>query len=343
MKKVGTRITAVGMYVPETRITNQDLEKIVATSDQWIRERTGILERRIVSDSEANSDLSVRAIQSALQGKGLGPEEIDLIIVATVTPDMMFPSTACLIQDKIGARNAWGFDLSGACSGFLYALATAAQFIETGVYKKVLVVGTDIMSKIINFEDRATSVLFGDAAGAVLLEPTQDDDLKILDFILRSDGSGGKYLYMPAGGSLYPASQDTVARKMHYVHQDGRSVFKFAVKFMTEVSKEILKRNGFCAQDVVLYVPHQANLRIINSSVERLGLRPEQVAVNIDRYANTTAATIPTCLFEAHQEGRIRKGDLILLASFGAGFTWGSLLLRWGVEESAETRFPLSE
>lgn len=320
------------MYVPETRITNQDLEKIVATSDQWIRERTGILERRIVSDSEANSDLSVRAIQCALQGKGLGPEEIDLIIVATVTPDMMFPSTACLIQDKIGARNAWGFDLSGACSGFLYALATAAQFIETGVYKKVLVVGTDIMSKIINFEDRATSVLFGDAAGAVLLEPTQDDDLKILDFILRSDGSGGKYLYMPAGGSLYPASQDTVARKMHYVHQDGRSVFKFAVKLMTEVSEEILKRNGFCAQDVVLYVPHQANLRIINSSVERLGLRPEQVAVNIDRYANTTAATIPTCLFEAHQEGRIRKGDLVLLASFGAGFTWGSLLLRWGVD-----------
>lgn len=322
------------MYVPETRITNRDLEKVVDTSDEWIRERTGISERRVVSNGQANSDLSVKAIENAFQNREFRPEEIDLIIVATVTPDMMFPSTACVIQEKIGAKRAWGFDLSGACSGFIYALATGAQFIQTGAYKKVLVVGTDVMSSIINFEDRATSVLFGDGAGAVLLEPTEEDSLGILDFILRSDGGGGKFLYMPAGGSLNPPSHQTVEKKMHYVHQDGRNVFKFAVKWMADVSDEILVRNGFSTEDLKLYVPHQANLRIINSSAERLKLRPEQVAVNIDRYANTTAATIPTCLAEAHESGRIRKGDLILLASFGAGFTWGSLLLRWGFDNA---------
>ena len=320
------------MYVPERRLTNDDLEKMVKTSDEWIRRRTGILERRIVSDSQANSDLSIQAIENAFEGENFRPEEIDLIIVATVTPDMMFPSTACVIQDRIGARNAWGFDLSGACSGFLYALATGAQFVETGTCKKVLVVGTDVMSSIINFKDRATCVLFGDGAGAVLLEPTEEENIGILDSILRCDGSGGRYLYMPGGGSLHPATHETIDKKMHYVHQDGRNVYKFALRWMVDVSNKILSRNGYSPQDLALYVPHQANLRIIDSSVERLGLRPEQVAVNIDRYANTTAATIPTCLAEAHGCGRIQKGDLVLLTSFGAGFTWGSLLLGWGME-----------
>lgn len=330
MKAVRAKITALGMYVPDRRVTNDDLSKLVDTSDEWIRARTGIVERRIVSDSQANSDLSVKAIKDAFQARELRPEEIDLIIVATVTPDMMFPSTACIIQDKIGAKNAWGFDLLGACSGFLYAMATGAQFVQTGAYKRVLVIGTDVMSSILNFEDRTTCVLFGDGAGAVLLEPSEEDNTGIIDFILRSDGSGGKFLYMPAGGSLHPASHETIDKKMHYVHQDGRNVFKFAVKLMTEVSLEILQRNGYTTEDVTLYIPHQANLRIIQSSVERLKLRPEQVVINIDRYANTTAATIPVGLAEAYQQGRMKKGDLMLLASFGAGFTWGSLLLRWG-------------
>jgi 3-oxoacyl-[acyl-carrier-protein] synthase-3 len=283
-----------------------------------------------VSEGQANSDLSVKAIENAFQGGDFRPEELDLIIVATVTPDMMFPSTACIVQDKIGARNAWSFDLSGACSGFLYAMATGAQFVQTGMYKKVLVVGTDVMSSILNFEDRSTCVLFGDGAGAILLEPTEDQDVGIIDFLLHSDGAGGKFLYMPAGGSLHPASHETIDKKMHYVHQDGRNVFKHAVKLITEVSRDILERNGYTADDVNLLIPHQANLRIIQSSLERLGLSPDRVVINIDRYANTTAATIPIGLTEAHQQGRIKKGDLLLLASFGAGFTWGSVLLRWG-------------
>ena len=330
MKKVRAQITALGMYVPEKRVTNDDLALLVDTSDEWIRERSGISERRIVSEGQANSDLSVKAIENAFQGGDFRPEELDLIIVATVTPDMMFPSTACIVQDKIGARNAWAFDLSGACSGFLYAMATGAQFVQTGMYKKVLVVGTDVMSSILNFEDRSTCVLFGDGAGAILLEPTEDPDVGIIDFLLHSDGAGGKFLYMPAGGSLHPASHETIDKKMHYVHQDGRNVFKHAVKLITEVSRDILERNGYTADDVNLLIPHQANLRIIQSSLERLGLSPDRVVINIDRYANTTAATIPIGLTEAHQQGRIEKGDLLLLASFGAGFTWGSVLLRWG-------------
>ena len=329
MTKKRARISALGMYVPERRMTNDDLAQIVDTSDQWIRERSGIHERRFVAEGEANSDLSVKAIENAFEGRDFRPEEIDLIVVATVTPDMMFPSTACIVQDKIGAKNAWSFDLSGACSGFLYAMATGAQFVETGMCKKVLVVGTDVMSSILNFEDRTTCVLFGDGAGAVLLEPTEEEDCGILDFMLHSDGAGGKYLYMPGGGSLHPTSHETVDKKMHYVHQDGRNVFKFAVKLISEVSNKILERNGFAAEDVALYVPHQANLRIIQSSLERLKLRPEQVAISIDQYANTTAATIPIGLSEAYQQERIKKGDLVLLASFGAGFTWGSVLLRW--------------
>jgi 3-oxoacyl-[acyl-carrier-protein] synthase-3 len=264
-----------------------------------------------------------------LEQRGISAQEIDLIIVATVTPDMFFPATACLVQSKIGAKKAWGFDLSGACSGFIYALATAHQFVAAGTHSKVLVIGADVMSSIIDFQDRSTCVLFGDGAGAVLVEPAVDGECGILDSILRSDGSGGQFLYMPGGGSLNPPSAETIANKMHYVHQDGKNVFKFAVRGMAEVSEEILKRHGLSAKDVKLYIPHQANLRIINAAVDKMGLRPDQVAINIDRYANTTAATIPICLSEAAESKRLQRKDLVLLASFGAGFTWGSLLLRW--------------
>jgi len=318
------------MYVPEKIVDNTEMQKFVETSDEWIIERTGIRERRFVSDGQANSDLAVKAVEKALALAKTDPAEIDLIIVATVTPDMMFPSTACVIQDRIGAKKAWGFDLSGACSGFLYALMTGAQFIETGRHKKVLIIGSDVMSSIIDFQDRATCVLFGDGAGAVVLEPTEEENA-IVDSILCADGSGGTFLYMPAGGSRQPATVETVQKRMHYVHQDGRNVFKFAVKFMADVSLELLKRNGHTPEDVKLYVPHQANLRIINAAKDRLKLRDDQVAVNIDRYANTTSATIPSCLAEAQQCGRLKTGDLVVLASFGAGFTWGSVLLRWGM------------
>lgn len=330
MKKRRAFISAVGMYVPENVVTNNDLAFRVETSDEWIRERTGIRERRIVSDHEANSDLSARAVQACLDNAGVSADEIDLIIVPTVTPDTMFPSTACRIQEKVGATRAWGFDLSGACSGFIYALATGAQFIETGVHRKVVVVGTDVMSSIVDPEDRATCVLFGDGSGAVLLEPTYEET-GLLDFLLRCDGSGGKYLYMPAGGSKQPASLETVKKRMHYVYQDGRTVFKFAVRYMAEASTEILKRNGYTSEDLDLLVPHQANLRIIKSVADRLGLREDQVAVNIEEYANTTAATIPISLFESMKAGKLKSGDLVVLTSFGAGFTWGSTLLRWNI------------
>jgi len=330
VKKRRAFISAVGMYVPENVVTNNDLAFRVETSDEWIRERTGIRERRIVSDHEANSDLSARAVQACLDNAGVSADEIDLIIVPTVTPDTMFPSTACRIQEKVGATRAWGFDLSGACSGFIYALATGAQFIETGVHRKVVVVGTDVMSSIVDPEDRATCVLFGDGSGAVLLEPTYEET-GLLDFLLRCDGSGGKYLYMPAGGSKQPASLETVKKRMHYVYQDGRTVFKFAVRYMAEASTEILKRNGYTSEDLDLLVPHQANLRIIKSVADRLGLREDQVAVNIEEYANTTAATIPISLFESMKAGKLKSGDLVVLTSFGAGFTWGSTLLRWNI------------
>ncbi len=332
MSKIRAKITGAGMYVPEKVVTNRDLEKLVATSDEWIRDRTGIRERHFVSEGEANSDLAIQAARRALNKAGTKPEELDLIILATVTPDMMFPCTACVIQDKLGAKKAWGFDLSGACSGFLYALITGAQFIQTGTYKKVLVVGSDVMTSIIDFEDRATCVLFGDGAGAVVLEPTEEEGIGILDSILAADGAGGAFLYMPAGGSRRPASIETVQNRMHYVHQDGKNVFKYAVKLMAEVSHEVLARNGFKTEDLKLYVPHQANLRIISAAKDRLKLRDDQVAINIDRYANTTAATIPSCLAEAQDCGRLRKGDLVVLASFGAGFTWGSVLLKWALD-----------
>ena len=329
MAEIRATITAVCHHLPERRVTNHDFEKMVETTDQWILDRTGIRERRIVSKGTPTSDLAAGAAQKVLERRGIGADELDLIIVATVTPDMFFPSTACVVQDKIGASKAWGFDLLGACSGFIYALTTAAQFIESGRHQKILVVGADVMSSIIDFEDRATCVLFGDGAGAVLVEAS-DGENGILDWILRSDGSGGQYLYMPGGGSLNPPTPETVAKKMHYVHQNGRNVFKFAVKGMVEVSEAILKRNGLTHQDLKLYVPHQANLRIIRAATDKLKLVPSQVAINIDRYANTTAGTIPICLSEAAADGTLTDGDMVVLASFGAGFTWGSLLLRWG-------------
>ena len=322
-------ITAVAHHLPEGRLTNHDFEEMVETTDQWIFDRTGIRERRIVEKGTPTSTLAEAATRKVLEQRGIGADEIDLIIVATVTPDMFFPSTACVLQEKIGATQAWGFDLLGACSGFIYALTTAAQFIVSGQHQKVLVVGADVMSSIIDFEDRATCVLFGDGAGAVLVEASQSGN-GILDSIMRSDGSGGRFLFMPGGGSLHPPTKETVGQKMHYVHQNGRNVFKFAVKGMVEVSESILERNGLTHQDLKLYVPHQANLRIIKAATEKLHLEPSKVAINIDRYANTTAGTIPICLSEAAEAGTIKSGDMLLLASFGAGFTWGSLLLRWG-------------
>ena len=323
------KITTVAHFLPERRVTNADLTKFVDTSDEWIVERTGIHERRMVEKGVGASDLGAGAARKVLEKRGIDASEIDLIIFATVTPDMFFPSSACLVQNKIGATKAWGFDLSGACSGFLYALATGTQFIQTGAYKKVLVIGADVMTSIIDFEDRATCILFGDGAGAVLLEPAEEGEVGVLDFILHSDGSGGQYLFMPAGGSLNPSSVETVQKKMHFVHQDGKNVYKFAVRGMAEVSQEILAKNNFDIKNVKLYIPHQANLRIIRAAMEKMGLDDSQVAINIDRYANTTAATIPICLSEAIETKRVQKNDYVLLASFGAGFTWGSVLLRW--------------
>jgi 3-oxoacyl-[acyl-carrier-protein] synthase III len=323
------KITAVSHYLPERRVTNKDFEKKLDTSDEWIFARTGIRERRWVEKGTGTSDLATEALKLLLAQRGIDASEIDLIIVATVTPDMFFPSSACLVQHKIGAKNAWGFDLSGACSGFIYALATGAQFISTRAHKKVVVIGADVMTSIMNPDDRTTCVLFGDGAGAVLLEPAEPGETGIIDFLLRSDGAGGQYLYMPAGGSLNPATAETVEKKMHYIVQDGKNVFKYAVRGMADISHEILVKNSIDSKDIKLYIPHQANLRIIQAAVDRMNLDPSQVAMNIDRCANTTAATIPICMSEAAESKRIQRGDKILLASFGAGFTWGSLLLAW--------------
>ncbi len=329
MSQRRAKITAVSHYLPERRVTNTDLAKIIDTSDEWIIERTGIRERRVVDKGTASSDLATHAARLLLEKRGIDGSEIDLIIFATVTPDMFFPASACLVQNKIGANRAWGFDLSGACSGFLYALATGAQFIQSGAHKKVLVIGADVMTSIIDFEDRATCVLFGDGAGAVLLEPAEEGEQGLIDFMLRCDGAGGQFLYMPAGGSLNPSTAETVKKKMHYVHQDGKNVFKFAVRGMAEISQQILERNQLDIKDVKLYIPHQANLRIIRAAMEKMQLSESQVAINIDRYANTTAATIPICLSEAIATNRVQRSDYVLMAAFGAGFTWGSILLRW--------------
>ncbi len=325
-------ITSVGHYVPKQKLTNQDLEKMVDTNDEWIRTRTGIQERRILEEGKATSHMAVRAARSVLEQRGISPDEIDLIIVATVTPDSVVPGTVPLVQKRLGANNCWGFDVNGGCSGFLCALTTGSQFIESGKYKKVLVIGADKMSALMNYKDRNTCVLFGDAAGAVLLEPSEDDDTGILDSILHMDGIGANYLHVQGGGSLYPATHETVDKGMHYVFQDGKTVFKYAVTGMTDVAKRILEKNGLSGEDIKLLVPHQANRRIIDSVSERLGLTPEQVAINIHKYGNTTAATIPMAMHEAYLEGKLQKGDRVVLAAFGAGFIWGSVLLRWTME-----------
>lgn len=321
-------ITAAGHYVPEKVLSNADLEKMVNTTDEWIRTRTGISERRILENG-ATSDLGAGAVRALLANRGIGPEEIDLIIVATISPDMFFPSTACLIQEKVGAKNAWGFDLSAACSGFIFALMTGAQFVENGSYRRVVVVGADKMSSITDYTDRNNCILFGDAAAAVLLEPTNDPQGGILDHILRCDGSGERFLHMRAGGSLNPASHETVDKRMHYLYQDGKSVFKVAVVGMADVAAEIVRRNNLAGTDVDWLVPHQANLRIIDATAERMGIERDKVMINIDRYGNTTAATIPLCISEWWQAGKLRKGQTIVLAAFGAGYTWGSVLVRW--------------
>jgi 3-oxoacyl-[acyl-carrier-protein] synthase-3 len=325
-------ITAVGHYTPEKVLSNFDLEKMVDTTDEWIRTRTGITERRIL-DTGGSSDLAVPAIEMLLKNRGIGAEEIELLVVATITPDMFFPSTACIIQEKIGARNAWGFDVSAACSGFLYALIIGAQFVETGAHKKVIVVGTDRMSSITDYSDRNTCVLFGDAAAAVLLEPGNDFSEGILDHILYCDGTGGPYLHMRGGGSLNPPSHDTVDKRMHYLYQDGKAVYKVAVIKMAEVSAEIMERHKLTGNDIDWLVPHQANLRIIDACAERMGLDKSKVMVNIDKYGNTTAATIPLCLSEWWHCGKLKKGQKLVLASFGAGYTWGSVLVKWSAQD----------
>jgi len=326
---IGVKISALGTYVPPRLLTNADLEKMVETTDMWIMERTGIRERHIVDKGVATSDLAVEAAKRALAGRGLQATDLEALVVGTVTPDMFFPSTACLVQHKLGANGIWGFDLSAACSAFVYALQAGAQFIQTGAHKRVMVIGADVMSSIIDYTDRATCVIFGDGAGAVILEPAEDDSLGLIDFIHEVDGSGAASLYMPGGGSLNPSTCETVQGKMHYVHQDGGAVFKYAVRKMAEVCEKILERNGFKGGDVDVFIPHQANLRIIRATADRLTLKPESVIVNIDRYGNTTAATIPLAMETARQEGKLKKGDLVLLASVGAGFTLGATLLRW--------------
>jgi len=324
------KITALGTYVPPRLLTNTDLEKMVETTDQWIMERTGIRERHIVDKGVATSDLATEAAKLALKQRGIGPEEVEVIIVGTVSPDMFFPATACLVQHKLGAPKAWGFDVSAACSAFVYALQAGAQFIVSGAHKKVLVVGADTMSSIIDYTDRATCVIFGDGAGAVLLEPVADgEDAGLIDYEHYIDGSGGCALYMPGGGSLNPSTHETVDKKMHYVHQDGQAVFKYAVRNMALACERVLSRNNLKGSDIDCFIPHQANKRIITASGDRLGLRPDATIINIDRYGNTTAGTIPLAMHTAIEEGKLKKGSLVMLASVGAGFTTGVTLLRW--------------
>ena len=326
-KKITAAITAVGGYVPEDRLTNADLEKMVDTNDEWIRSRTGIEERRILKgQGKATSDLVVPAVKNLCEKRGIDPLEIDCLIVGTVTADMLFPATANIACDKLGAKNAWGFDVSAACSGFLYSLTLGATLIESGRYKKVIVCGADKMSAIVDYSDRATCIIFGDGAGAVLLEPGEEG-YGVLDSILRSDGSGCQYLHMKAGGSLRPASIETVTAKQHYIYQEGQPVFKFAVKGMADVSAELLEKNNLTGDDIAWLVPHQANLRIIDATANRMGLPKEKVMININKYGNTTSGTIPLCLWD--WESRLKKGDNIVLSAFGGGFTWGATLVKW--------------
>ena len=326
-------ITAAGKYLPKKVLTNHDLEKLVETSDEWIQSRTGIRERRIVQNGEATAEMSTNAIRDLMKKQNLDPEEIDTIIVATITPDMMFPSSAALIQKNINAINAWGYDLSAACSGFLFALESGAALIESKRCKKVIVVGADTMSSILNFQDRNTCILFGDGAGAVLLEPSED--YGIIDSELKIDGNGGEYLKMDAGGSLLPATHETIENKLHYIAQDGKTVFKHAVKGMADISYEVANRNNLKAEDIALFIPHQANKRIIDATMDRLGLNESQVMINIDKYANTTAATIPICIAEAAENNLLNKGDNVILSTFGAGFSWGATYIKWGMSAHA--------
>jgi 3-oxoacyl-[acyl-carrier-protein] synthase-3 len=326
------RISSLATFVPPRLLTNADLERLVETTDEWILQRTGIRERHIVDSGVATSDLAAKAAAEAIRRAGLTPGDIDFIVVGTTTPDMMFPSTACLVQTKIGAPHAWGFDLGAACSGFTYALTTAAQLVSAGGSKHALVIGADVMSSIIDYTDRTTCVLFGDGAGAVVVEASDDDNVGIIDFENFVDGSGGDALCMPAGGSLRPASTETVEQRLHYVKQDGATVFKFAVRNTEEAARRILDRNGIKPCEIDLFVSHQANRRIIMSATEKLGIPSEKVVINIERFGNTTAGTIPLALNDAVEQKRLKKGDLLLLASVGAGFTVGTVLMRWGLK-----------
>lgn len=328
--KYSAIITAVGMYVPEKIYDNAYFESILDTNDQWILSRTGIKERRIL-EIGATSDLATNAALDLIKVHNVDPDEIDVIIIATVTPDMMFPATACLVQEKIGAKKAWGFDLSAACSGFLFAFQTGCSLVESGQFKKVLVIGADKMSSIINYTDRNTCILFGDGASAVLIEPSEDKSVGLQDYILGVDGSGKDALYMKGGGSLYPPTHKTIDDKMHYLNQDGKAVFKVAVKGMADVSYELMQKNNLTAEDIAYLVPHQANLRIINATAERMGLSKDKVMVNIEKYGNTTAATIPLCLVEYYRDGKLKKGDKLILSAFGAGYTWASTYIVWAI------------
>ncbi len=324
------KITALGTYVPPRILTNQDLEKMVDTTNEWILERTGIRERHLVDKGVAASDLAVEAVKNLVKSHPIDLQEIDLIIVGTVTPDMMYPSTACLVQHKLGIHRTWGFDVSAGCSGFLYSLNTAAEFIESGRYKKVLAIGSDVNSSMTDFTDRAVCIIFGDGAGAVLLEPAEEgEDLGIIDIEAQIEGVGGQSLYMPGGGSLHPASHETVVQKMHYIHQDGQQVFKYAVKKMSEMTERVLQKNGLTGKDVDCFIAHQANKRIILATADRLKMPLEKVVINIERFGNTTAGTIPLAMQTAVDEGKLKKGNLVLLAAVGAGFTSGATLLRW--------------
>jgi 3-oxoacyl-[acyl-carrier-protein] synthase III len=332
MGKINAAITGVQGYVPDYVLTNKELETLVDTNDEWIVSRTGVKERRILKEEgKGSSELGTQAIKGLLAKTNTAAEDIDLIICATATPDMVFPSTACIIANNVGAKNAFAYDLMAACSGFLFALSTASKFIETGTYKKVIVVGADKMSSIVDYTDRSTCIIFGDGAGAVLLEPTEDG-LGIQDAILRSDGAGIEFLHMKAGGSAKPASHDTIDAKEHYIFQDGQPVFKAAVKSMADVSEEIMQRNNLTSEDVAWLVPHQANKRIIDATARRMGVGNEKVMLNIEKYGNTTNGTIPLCLWE--WENKLNKGDNIILAAFGGGFTWGSIFIKWAYDSN---------
>ena len=324
-------ITSTAHHVPEKILTNHDIEKMVETSDEWIQNRTGIKQRHIVSDDEASSDLSTHVAKKLLEKRGIKPEQIDIIIVGTVTPDHLTPSTAAIVQNNINAQNAWAFDLSAACSGFLFGLETGSKLIESGKYKTVMVIGVDTMTSILDFKDRETCIIFGDGAGGVILEPSKSDN-GIISSILRTDGSGASSLNVLAGGSRKPATEKTIANREHFIRQDGKKVFKFAVKRMADVSKEVLLKNGLSGNDIKLFIPHQANKRIINATGERCGIPKDRVLINIDRYGNTTAGTIPIALNEAVENKLINNGDYILLSAFGSGFTWGSILIKWDLQ-----------